>query len=274
MEVQQARASRLDHGFTVDDGFTLVEIVVAIVLVGILSAVVVVGVSNLTGEGAGAACTSSRDAAKAATLAYWATTRTQPATFDDLVGAGSLELAEGVTVHDSGVVLLADGWSLRITASAGGAVFTCAAPVPDGFTIGPTGHYYRFVPAQVSWAQAVALAAEHTAGGETGYLATITSQAEHDTMLALIGDVHSAWLGGTDAATEGEWYWVTGPEAGTRFSTWSTPAGGAYTRWATNEPNNDGNQDCLHLWRPSGHRWDDVQCVYGSTSGYIIEIGG
>lgn len=268
MEAQHTGASRHDRGFT------LVEIVVSIVLVAILSAVVVVGVSTLTDEGADAACTASRDAAKAATLVHWTATATQPATFDDLVASGALELAEGVTVHDSGVALLADGWSLRIAASAEGAVFTCAAPVPDGFTVGPAGHYYRFVPDQVGWAEAVDLAAEYTAGGETGYLATITSQTEHDTMLALIGDVHSAWLGGTDATTEGEWFWVTGPEAGTRFSTWSTPVAGAYTRWATNEPNNDGNQDCLHLWRPSGHRWDDVQCVYGSTSGYIIEIGG
>jgi prepilin-type N-terminal cleavage/methylation domain-containing protein len=268
MEAQHTGASRHDRGFT------LVEIVVAIVLVAILSAVVVVGVSTLTDEGADAACTASQDAAKAAALVHWSATATQPATFDDLVASGALELADGVTVHDSGVVLLADGWSLRIRTSTDGAVFTCAAPVPDGFTVGPTGHYYRFVPDQVGWAQAVDLAAEYTAGGETGYLATITSQAEHDTMLALIGDVHSAWLGGTDAATEGEWYWVTGPEAGTRFSMGSTPVAGAYTRWATNEPNNDGDQDCLHLWRPSGHRWDDVQCVYGSTSGYIIEIGG
>src|SRR5690606_8061364 len=147
---------------------------------------------------ADAACTASRDAAKAATLAHWAATGTQPATFDDLTGTGSLELADDATVHESGMVLLADGWSLRIGASPDGAVFTCAAPVPDGFTIGPTGHYYRFVAATVTWAEAVDLAAEHSAGDESGYLATITSQEEHDTMLALIGNVHSAWLGGTD----------------------------------------------------------------------------
>jgi prepilin-type N-terminal cleavage/methylation domain-containing protein len=258
-----------------DGGFTLVEIVVAIVLVGILSSVVVVGVSTIVERGSAASCTASQDAARTAATAYLTTNADQPTGFDDLVGTGLLELSDGVEAQASGRMLIGDGWGLRINIRGDAPTFTCttAAP-PPGFIAGPGGHYYRFVPATVSWAEAVALAAEYTAGEERGYLATVTSQIEHDAMLAMIGDVHSAWLGGTDSAVEGEWVWATGPEAGRQFASGATPVGGSFVRWAPGEPNNNGDQDCLHLWRPSGHRWDDVQCVYGQTSGYVIEIGG
>ena len=47
-----------------------------------------------------------------------------------------------------------------------------------------------------------------------GYLATFTSQAEWDSMLALVGKENLAnkkfWIGGSDAREEGKWEWVTG----------------------------------------------------------------
>ena len=56
---------------TVEDrGFTLIEILIAIVLVGILSAVAVVGISNLVSKGSKSACGASADAAKAASQVY------------------------------------------------------------------------------------------------------------------------------------------------------------------------------------------------------------
>ena len=55
-----------------DKGFTLIEILIAIVLVGILSAVAVVGISNLVSKGTASACTASKDAAKAASAVYFA----------------------------------------------------------------------------------------------------------------------------------------------------------------------------------------------------------
>ena len=58
----------------------MVEIVIAIVLVGILSAVAVVGIGSLTDKGNDSACEASLDAAKAAAVVHLASTNSYPAT--------------------------------------------------------------------------------------------------------------------------------------------------------------------------------------------------
>ena len=70
---------------TRDRGFTMVEILIAIVLVGILSAVVVVGVARLTETGNAAACTASADAARAGSMSYFAAHLAQPTTLAQLI---------------------------------------------------------------------------------------------------------------------------------------------------------------------------------------------
>ena len=75
-----------------DKGFTLIEILIAIVLVGILSAVAVVGISNLVSKGSNSACGASKDAATAAFAVWFANNgNTYPTTFTQLArGAGGL----------------------------------------------------------------------------------------------------------------------------------------------------------------------------------------
>lgn len=109
-----------------DSGFTLVEILIAIVLVGILSAVVVVGVGTLTDQGNESACTASLDAAKAGTVVYFAQNASYPAEFDDMTGTGALEVPTDVTVGTT--TLTADGWTLTMTPGSGGAkpTFACS----------------------------------------------------------------------------------------------------------------------------------------------------
>lgn len=98
-------------------------------------------------------------------------------------------------------------------------------------------NYYEFV--QVSdpftgnnnaWTTARDAATSTTFMGSSGYLATITSQAENDFLFELVSGNHTgfvgSWLGGKEP--EG---WLVGPEAGQAFS---------YTNWAGVEPNNDG----------------------------------
>ncbi len=78
-----------------DDGFTLIEILIAIVLVGILSAVAVVGISNLVSKGTSSACGTSKDAATAASAVYFTSTGGYPATLA-LLAANGLTLPAGV----------------------------------------------------------------------------------------------------------------------------------------------------------------------------------
>ncbi|MFN8023528.1 MAG: type II secretion system protein [Acidimicrobiales bacterium] len=114
-----------------DRGFTLVEILIAIVLVGILSAVVVVGIGNLTSKGSTAACQASLDAAKSATVVYYSSnSNTWPATMTAMTSTtpAALTLPSGVTLSASGLVATGSGWTLTMTPSAGGnqPTFVCA----------------------------------------------------------------------------------------------------------------------------------------------------
>ncbi|MCF6223250.1 MAG: hypothetical protein L3J34_05930 [Flavobacteriaceae bacterium] len=86
--------------------------------------------------------------------------------------------------------------------------------------------------------------------GLKGYLATISSQDESK----LTGEqsAGAGWIGGSDAATEGEWKWVTGPENGTIF--WNGLSGGStpnFAFWNTGEPNQAGDEDYAHITDPS-----------------------
>ena len=126
---------------TRDSGFTLVEILIAIVLIGVLSAVAVVGVSSLTSRGSESACEASLDAAKAATVVYFASNdNTYPDDFDALTGGTdpALELPSPntVTAASDGVSTATVGtWTLTMAAPDGNAkpTFECGAAVtPEG----------------------------------------------------------------------------------------------------------------------------------------------
>jgi prepilin-type N-terminal cleavage/methylation domain-containing protein len=133
------------HDRREDSGFTLVEILIAIVLVGILSAVVVVGIGSLTNEGSKSACAASLDAAKAGAVVYYATEDGYPLTLLAMTvdpapsgGPAALELPTGVVVNAADItgppavaagMQAASGtsWQLTMTAGASGAkpTFVC-----------------------------------------------------------------------------------------------------------------------------------------------------
>ena len=152
----------------------------------------------------------------------------------------------------------------------------------------PTDHYYEFVSdVGITWTAARDAAALRTYYGLQGYLATLTTQAEADFSGAQAVGV--GWIGASDAATEGDWRWVTGPEAGTSF--WSGGAGGTtvapynFAYWNGSEPNNSGNEDYAHIADPSVIRgtggpgsWNDLPNAGGggayAPQGYVVEYGG
>ena len=176
-------------------------------------------------------------------------------------------------------------WSAPVTGSP--QLSVSVSEVPAGVYYDPdNGHYYQLGSlVDPHWTAARADAATHTLFGMTGYLATITSAEEND-FIATHTTAVNAWIGASDAAVEGTWEWVTGPEAGTAF--WQgvangTTVGGEFASWAVNEPNdwNPGPDDEDYAGTNFGFpgSWNDFLDDPNSQGGSVatnqlIEFGG
>ncbi|MEI8203117.1 MAG: LamG-like jellyroll fold domain-containing protein, partial [Bacteroidota bacterium] len=131
------------------------------------------------------------------------------------------------------------------------------------------GHFYQFISGNYTNPQAQSDAASRYYYGRQGYLVTVTSAFETAVINSiLIGD---AWMGASDA-TVGVWKWISGTESGTQFSQYSTPFNGAYTNWASNQPDAYSSGFCAHFWASYSYQWDDAPA--SSIDNYIIEFGG
>lgn len=182
---------------------------------------------------------------------------------------------------------------IDLVAAARNVVFESSSPSPSGeksfsITIGDanylpsTEHYYEYVSnVGITWDAAKIAAEGRTYYGLQGYLATISSAEE--AQLSGEQTKGSGWIGGSDAASEGTWRWVTGPENGTIF--WNgTPSGSSpnYANWNIGEPNQAGDEDYAHITDPSsGNRgtWNDISNTGAPNGiyqpkGYIVEYGG
>jgi len=207
--------------------------------------------------------------------------------------------------EDSNVA--ADPLEIKISADEGSTWQPYTVDVPGKFYYAPNGHYYEFVSdSGITWDDAKIAAEARTLYGLNGYLVTVTSDAENDFIAPKLGG--DGWMGASDATTEGNWEWVTGPEAGTHFYNGYTGAGtdsysvngpdvydsegrqvsteggitinvavdGHYENWANGEPNNsDGNigEDVAHFYESDGS-WNDYSSTNSSIQGYIVEYGG
>ena len=135
------------------------------------------------------------------------------------------------------------------------------------------GHYYEFIPnIGISWSASLIAAQTNTYYGLQGYLATLTSADEAQ----LAGEQSSGagWIGGSDEQQEGQWKWMTGPEAGTNM---------VFTFWNTGEPNSyGGNEDYAHITAVGvgiTGSWNDMTNTGDPNGdyqpkGYIVEYGG
>ena len=163
---------------------------------------------------------------------------------------------------------------------------------------GSNGHFYEFVTPGVNWTTAKANAAGRTYLGLQGYLATITSQTENDFIQQKLSA--DGWIGASDdfsqintaagvtkyadqAASEGKWHWVTGPEKGLQMTTANTPNStslppvfnSAYNNWNTGEPNNSPSEHVAQIYSTGGvapGKWNDLSGT--SSLGYVVEYGG
>ena len=148
-----------------------------------------------------------------------------------------------------------------------------------------TGSFYELFGSAVSWQTARASALSSSLvippgvaanAGVGGHLANITSQAEETFIESIF--TGNYWLGGSDAANEGQWIWTDGPEAGQQFwqgNNLGSTVNGAYTDWWTPfQPDNFlGNENYLHFW--SGpNAWNDLantDPLGFAAPGYLIE---
>ena len=154
------------------------------------------------------------------------------------------------------------------------------------------GHYYKVVNhgSSITWSAAKTAAEASTLNGLSGYLASVTSYQENNFIDEKAGV--NAWLGGTDADTEGCWKWSGGPDDGKIFTVgndadntssggctvdsgytvYEKPFGAGEFGWNTNEPNDAGGEDRLHI--KTDGTWNDFKNNNSNVSFYVIEYGG
>lgn len=117
-----------------------------------------------------------------------------------------------------------------------------------------TGTCYIYVAQLTTWDDA-----RIACQGLGAHLATATTLAENQLVTPLAG-LLDVWVGGTDAASEALWVWVTAETMG-------------FTNWRSGEPNNNGQngtpENCMVLEGDNNGLWDDRNC--GNTYGYICE---
>ena len=163
------------------------------------------------------------------------------------------------------------------------------------------GHYYKLVTGSIEWADAKTAAEASTYEGLTGYLVTITSEAENNFIKNKIAT--NTWIGGSDnstytsnthAQTEGTWEWVSGPDNGNTFfcqveigvkaeaahEDCTVASGYSFENWKNLEPNDHnsatiGEEDCAHMYGTGGSKgqWNDLPCT-NTVGAYVIEYGG
>ena len=161
--------------------------------------------------------------------------------------------------------------------------------IGSAFFLPETGHYYEFVDGKdIRWDDARDNASSRTFFGLQGYLATLTNETE----AKFAGDQirGNGWIGAADDLAEGQWRWVTGPEAGTVF--WKGDQNGSvvpgqYAFWNTGEPNDYSDPN---VEREEGYAhitadgigidgsWNDLAIEGGGgdfqARGYMVEYGG
>jgi hypothetical protein len=156
--------------------------------------------------------------------------------------------------------------------------FTYTA-IDEGLFFDGTGHYYEYVPSQgILWTVAKDAAASKEFYGLKGYLVTITSEEENEFVVSKLNG--SGWMGASDFDNEGNWFWVTGPELGTKFYNDNNNTTLIYSNWAPDEPNNVGENEhyanfVFDTESFEDGTWNVQEDKAGACiKGYIVEYGG
>ena len=204
--------------------------------------------------------------------------------------------------------------SFKGDGSAGSPTITVSVTPAGTNYFSGNGHYYKLVTGTINWVDAKTAAEASTYEGLTGYLVTITSEAENNFIKNKIST--NTWIGGSDDSTytsnthpaitsggagnstphglagEGTWEWVSGPDSGntfhcqTKIEPKADPAhddctvasGYSFESWKNNEPNDHGTdedgEENCAHMYASGGQWNDLHCSEDTTGAYVIEYGG
>lgn len=137
-----------------------------------------------------------------------------------------------------------------IDAAAAPPADAAPCPVADACVISESGHTYAAFADHVGWSDAVALCA-----GIGFHLASDRGDDESALIEGLLDE--PIWIGGTDAAVEKEWRWVSGEP----FD---------FENWHSDEPNGERSANCL-LGDWIGGGWNDEDCE--AVFAYLCEAG-
>ncbi|MDC0710701.1 CotH kinase family protein [Stigmatella sp. ncwal1] len=117
----------------------------------------------------------------------------------------------------------------------------------------PNGGQLAFCTETVTWA-----AAEADCVTQGGHLVSIHDQATQTAVRA-----------GARALSIGPWWVGLSDEAEEGTFAWSDKTSINFTLWATSEPNNQNNEDCVQLYGEAG-TWNDVTCA--GTASYVCTL--
>ncbi|XP_034561136.1 lactose-binding lectin l-2-like [Notolabrus celidotus] len=108
------------------------------------------------------------------------------------------------------------------------------------------GRCYKYVATHMTWADA-----EIHCVSQGSNLVSIGSMEEQNFVKTLIKNFDPAegraWIGLSDTQREGHWMWSDGCPARFFF-------------WTAGEPNDSGNEDCVHTNFAIQRKWNDVPC--------------
>eukprot|EP00058_Branchiostoma_floridae_P010020 XP_002595508.1 hypothetical protein BRAFLDRAFT_69086 [Branchiostoma floridae] len=161
-------------------------------------------------------------------------------------------------------------WRLFITATHSGSAPWLVGVAFNGIQAGvcPSGWSSGGYLCYRAFADSVdAATAATNCGVAGGRLATVKHRTINNLLVRLKNAVDSNadfWIGLSDKETEGVWMWSDG-----------TVSSG-FNAWAPGEPNNAGNEDCVHYWSHSKGAsqrdlWNDIGCSHSKK--YLCERG-
>ncbi|GGN61229.1 pilus assembly protein PilA [Actinoplanes lobatus] len=102
---QRLRAARAN-----DEGFTLIELLIVVVVIGVLSGIIVFGVSAFKDEGKKATCQSNQKTVEVAVQAYYAKNGSYTASLAELKSKGFLKSEPaGITIDATDGTVTAAG---------------------------------------------------------------------------------------------------------------------------------------------------------------------